>query len=938
MPEKKVAVIDGNSLMHRAYHAVPPTMNAPDGTPTNACFGFLSMLLKFIDISQPDAIICAFDAGRPAFRMEALAQYKGQRPPMDDELKVQFPVMEGLLEAMNIPVVRIPGWEGDDILGTVSARDEALGYRTLLVSGDKDVYQLCTDMTHVVTTKKGITDVAIYGPAEVVERYGVTPEQFPDFLGLKGDSSDNIPGVPGVGDKTAAKLLSIYGSLEGIYEHIDELKGKQKERMAENREAAFVSRKVATIVRDVDFELDLEAAAFPAFDTAQVTDAFKNVGFNAHLSRVLKLVGAEAVREQAELTWEPMVHASGFGEDGGLFGGAAGGLGGLFGGAAGGLGGSAGAAGSAGSAGALSPDDEAVALVESAIASGETIGVAYLQPEQASLFGTPLYVAFACAAGTAVFDGSTALSMLARTVEAGKLATLDAKALLHKLAPVAEPAGTVATSDVLIDPAQVDMSRIFDLGLAGYVLNSSVSAYTYDALMEAYLGGVLPETKSDDQAVCVQAAAARALAAPMRKALERDGSLTVYNTIDAPLVPVLAAMECTGAPLDSAHLQQIGETTQADIDDLRARIIELAGEEFNIDSPKQLGHILFEVMGLPPKKKTSRGYSTDKKVLEELALEHELPSLVLRYRELAKIKSTYIDALPRLADASGRVHSSFNQTVTATGRLSSSDPNLQNIPVRTDFGRHIRECFVPTDGRAAEAAISSDWLFVSADYSQIELRLLAHLSGDVGLIEAFNSGADFHAATASRVFGIPVEEVTPQLRSRAKAVNFGIVYGQQAFGLAQSLQIPFGEAKGMIDRYFEVHPGVRAYLDNTVAEATKCGYAETMFGRKRHIPELAARNNNQRGFGERTAMNHPMQGSAADIIKLAMIEVARRLREENFQAKLLIQVHDELDFGCPADEVERLSVMVQEVMEGVANLKVPLVADVSVGKTWAEAH
>ena len=914
MPEKKVAVIDGNSLMHRAYHAVPPNMNAPDGTPTNACFGFMSMLLKFIDISQPDAIICAFDAGRPKFRMEALEQYKGQRPPMDEELKVQFPVIEGLLEAMNIPVVRIPGWEGDDILGTVSARDEALGYRTLLVSGDKDVYQLCTDMTHVVTTKKGITDVAIYGPAEVIERYGVTPEQFPDFLGLKGDSSDNIPGVPGVGDKTAAKLLSAYGSLEGIYEHIDELKGKQKERMADNREAAFVSRKVATIVRDLDFELDLEGAAFPAFDVAQVTDAFRNIGFNAHLARVLKFVGAEAEREQAELTWEPVVSCAGFGKGDGLFG------------------------VSNNGEDALSSDDDAVALVEGAIASGEVIGVALLQPEQASLFGTSQYVAFACADGTALFDGASALNMLARVVCAGKVSTLDSKAMLHKLAPVAKPGGSVSQGDMRIDLAGVDMSRIFDLGLAGYVLNSSVSAYTYDALTEAHLGGVLPDAKSDEQAVCVQAAAARALAAPMRAALERDGSLDVYGTIDAPLVPVLAAMECVGAPLDSARLRQIGETTQADIDELRGRIIELAGEDFNVDSPKQFGHILFEVLGLPPKKKTSRGYSTDKKVLEELARDHELPALVLRYRELAKIKSTYIDALPRLVDADGRVHSSFNQTVTATGRLSSSDPNLQNIPVRTDFGRHIRECFVPGDGSASEVDISNDWRFVSADYSQIELRLLAHLSGDVGLIEAFNSGADFHAATASRVFGIPVDEVTPQLRSRAKAVNFGIVYGQQAFGLAQSLQIPFGEAKEMIDRYFEVHPGVRAYLDRTVAEATESGFAQTMFGRKRHIPELAARNGNQRAFGERTAMNHPMQGSAADIIKLAMIEVAHRLQDEGFRAKLLIQVHDELDFGCPADEVGRLSAMVREVMGGVATLKVPLVADVSVGSTWAEAH
>ena len=922
MPEKKIAVIDGNSLMHRAYHAVPPTMNAPDGTPTNACFGFMSMLLKFIDLSRPDAIICAFDAGRPAFRMEALAQYKGQRPPMDEELKVQFPVMEGLLASMNIPVVRVKGWEGDDILGTIATRDEQLGYRTLLVSGDKDVYQLCTDLTHVVTTKKGISDVAIYGPAEVRERYGVTPEQFPDFLGLKGDSSDNIPGVPGVGDKTAAKLLAAYGNLEGIYEHIDELKGKQKERMADNREAAFVSRKVATIVRDVDFELDLEAAAFPAFDVAEVTEAFSAVRFNAHLSRVLKLVGETVVPDQVEVSYKPIVRDEAAGNA------------------------SAPAAGQGVAAGG----SEAAALIDAAIEGGETIGVAVLEPEQASLFDTALYIAFSCEGGTALYEGASALRKLADVILRGSVCALDSKALLHRLAPVAPPAAdggasvpTAADAASAADAAAFDLSavdpaRIFDLGLAAYVLNSSVSGYTLDSLMETYLGGVPEQAKSDEEAACLRAACARALAKPMREALEADGSMKVYRDIDVPLVKVLVAMECTGAPLDVEHLRQIGASTQVDIDELRASIIALAGEDFNIDSPKQLGHILFEVLGLPPKKKTQRGYSTDAKVLQELSEIHELPALVLRYRELAKIKSTYIDALPRLVDASGRVHTTFNETVTATGRLSSSDPNLQNIPVRTEFGRHIRECFVPSDASASELAVCQDWLFVSADYSQIELRLLAHLSGDAGLIEAFNSGADFHASTASRVFGIPVNEVTPQLRSRAKAVNFGIVYGQQAYGLAQSLHIPFGEAKEMIERYFEVHPGVRAYLDATVAEAREKGYAETMFGRKRHIPELAARNATQRGFGERTAMNHPMQGSAADIIKLAMIEVARRLREEGFAAKLLIQVHDELDFGCPACEVERLSAMVRESMENVVSLKVPLLVDVSAGKNWAEAH
>ena len=421
----------------------------------------------------------------------------------------------------------------------------------------------------------------------------------------------------------------------------------------------------------------------------------------------------------------------------------------------------------------------------------------------------------------------------------------------------------------------------------------------------------------------------QALVGPLRRALEADGTLDAYERIDVPLVAVLAIIERTGAAIDTDRLEALGRETGASVDELRARIIELAGEDFNVDSPKQLGHILFEVIGLTPRKKNQRGYSTDASVLKELAKEHELPGLVLRYRELAKIKSTYIDALPRLRGADGRVHTTFNETVTTTGRLSSSDPNLQNIPVRTDFGRQIRACFVP---------LAPGEVFLSADYSQIELRLLAHLSGDEGLIEAFCSGEDFHAKTASRVFGLPVEDITPELRSRAKAVNFGIVYGQQAFGLAQSLDIPFGEAKEMIDRYFQAYPGVRTYLDETVAQAKREGFAITMFGRKRHIPELRASNANTRAFGERTAMNHPMQGSAADIIKLAMTEVDRRLAEGGFKAKLLLQVHDELDFSVPEDEVEAVAALAKEVMENTAELKVPLIADVSWGGNWAEAH
>ena len=876
---KKIAVIDGNSLMHRAFHAVPPTMNAPDGTPTNAVFGFMSMFLKLYETMLPDAVICAFDAGRPAFRMEALEQYKATRPPMDDALRAQFPVVESLLEAMNVPVVRIKGWEGDDVLGSIAAMDEKLGYETLLITGDKDAYQLVSDLTRVVTTKKGISDVAVYGPAEVKERYGVTPEQFPDFLGLKGDSSDNIPGVVGIGDKGAAKLLQNFGSIDGIYENLDKLKGKQLQNLSENKDAALVSRRVATIVRDLDIDIDLEAAAFPSFDEERVAEAFRALRFNSHLSKVLALAGADAsLAAPAKLELPDAEPLEG---------------------------------------------DDARAALDAAIAAGVMMGVEFYEPAQESLFEPASTLFVGTQEQVLSFSGSEGVEAFARIVREGAFCALDVKHALQKVYP-ADGADAAA-----VELADVADARYFDIGLAAYLLNSNTSRYEYAMLCDTYLGAALPEFDADEAAAAAHALVARRLSDALREALEKDGSLACYTDIDAPLVATLVGMERVGAALDTDSLAQMGSVTKAEIDALKEEIFALAGEEFNVDSPKQLGHILFEVLGLPTGKKNQRGFSTDAKTLKNLEGKHPIARKVLRYRELAKMQSTYIDALPRMRGGDGRVHTSFNQTVTTTGRLSSSDPNLQNIPVRTEFGRRIRECFVP---------LREGDVFVSADYSQIELRLLAHLSGDESLIDSFCGGADFHAATAARVFGIPVEEVTSEMRSRAKAVNFGIVYGQQAFGLASSLGIGFKEAQEMIDRYFEVHPRVRAYLDETVAEAKETGYAVTMFGRKRHIPELRAGNAVQRGFGERTAMNHPMQGSAADIIKLAMNEVARRLAADGFESRLMLQVHDELDFSVPREEVDALSSMVEEVMSGVVELKVPLLVDVQSGTNWAQAH
>ena len=597
---KTVAVIDGNSLMHRAYHAVPPTMTAPDGTPTNAAFGFLSMLLKFIEIEQPDALVCAFDKGRPKFRMEALEQYKAQRPPMDEELKAQFPVIENLLAAMNVPVVALPGWEGDDILGTVAARDEELGYRTLLVTGDKDAYQLASDLTKIVTTKRGITDVVIYGPEEVEERYGVTPAQFTDFLGLKGDKADNIPGVPGIGDKKAASMLQAYGNLEGIYANLDKFKGKQLENLTNYKDDAFLSRQVATIVRDADFELDLESISFPNFNAEQVTEAFTDVRMMAHLAKILKLQGGEAASIDLG-SWDNFIEG-----------------------------------------------DEAKAAIE--LPAEGYVPVAWALDPQASLFGDGLTLAVNLGDSTALFHDEEAKEALAFLVREREIATADAKSLLQ----VVFPADTA--QDSLVSRGEILDARMFDVALAAYVADSNNGAATLNALMERYADAVLPDEKDPQKQVALQAAAIGALVDPLAQKLEKEGARKVYDDIDLPLVGVLACMERTGAALDVGHLKALNESTGAEVDRLRAAIYASAGHEFNVDSPKQLSEVLFNELGLTPKKKTRSGYSTNASVLKELTEEHELPGLMLEYREYAKIKSTYIDALPRMRAEDGRVH------------------------------------------------------------------------------------------------------------------------------------------------------------------------------------------------------------------------------------------------------------------------------------------
>ncbi len=912
------AVIDGNSLMHRAFHAVPPTMNAPDGRPTNAVFGFLNMFLKMVDAFHPDGVAVAFDKGKPRVRMEMLPQYKAQRPPMDPDLRVQFPMVKELLCGLKVPILEAEGWEGDDILGTLARTGEAAGCDMYLITGDRDMYQLSTEHVKIVGTKKGLSDVQIMTPETVEDLYhGITPELVPDFYGLKGDTSDNIPGVPGIGPKKASALIAQYGSLDEVIAHADEVKGKMGENLRAHIDDALLSRKVATIQTNAPVEVDFDATAFPAYTADDVTASLGALGIMAMQNRFLALLGGEgaAASGPSELTLPEVLCAD------------------------------------VADAAAL---EAALAELDRAIEAGEWLGVTLDDDrEEGALFGLTrtLWVATSRAlvavdepadGATAIFatgpvagftfEGGLVASVLARLLREGHVASPDVKALLHELSPVD------SAEAELLDPLSLDASRLFDTVVAAYLLDSVRSSFDDAYLADTYLALSLPvaageEGAGDDAptAAARGAVVARACQEPLAAALDRDGARPLFDQIEMPLVPVLAVMERTGMYVDPERLSALAEGLGAEIDDLAHRIRALAGDEtFNIASPMQLSHILFDVMGLPTRglKKTARGYySTNARVLEELARDNEFVQLVLEYREKTKIKSTYLDTLGALRRADGRVHTTYNQTITATGRLSSSNPNLQNIPTRSALGHTVKTAFTVAPGS----------VFVAVDYSQIELRLLAHLSGDAHLIAAFNEGEDFHAETAARVFDVPVDEVTPALRSRAKAVNFGIVYGQQAYGLSQSLDIPQAEAREMIDRYFEAYPGVRTFLDRTVVDAKQTGYAETLFGRRRPIPELKMRVPSQRAFGERTAMNHPMQGTAADIIKIAMVRVAHRLEDEGFAARMILQVHDELDFECPENEVERLIAMVRAEMEGVVTLAVPLVADASVGTTWADA-
>lgn len=945
--KKSIAVIDGNSLMHRAYHAIPQNMLSPQGVHTNAVYGFLSMLIKMLQDFHPWGVIVCFDKGKPRVRMEMYPGYKAQRPPQDPELHEQFPLAKELLAALCVPVVELEGWEGDDLLGTLAKQGSEAGFRMLLVTGDKDMYQLSSDDVAIVSTKKGMSDVAIMTPEAVEDLYGgITPDLVPDFYGLKGDSSDNIPGVPGVGPKKAQALIGEFGSLDAVLANADKIPGKLGQSIKEHADAALLSRKVAIIRTDAPVTIDFPHCQFPSFDDGEARDAFARLGFTTIAQRLFRAIGKDGNAGGLSKAGVAGGRATGDGAAGGGVAGASSGYQRGSVGAeaetdstgAGGAGSHTSAQTSISAQTAKQVPSEAFKIpvildekqgneaLESARKAGEWVGVALEESEDAgTLFDEGKTVWISTPQGLIAKRGAAATPALLGLFKELHITSCDVKTLIHAVYP------TNLESKAALSITDVEPERIFDVSVGAYLLKSTQSAYTSQDLALEYLNQTIDEENIQaDQAAQIAATIARLVRPLIKQQLEETGSISCFDKIEMPLVPVLCQMEREGMQADAGIFQKQAAELSRSIGIQVSEIFEYAGEEFNIDSPAQLSHILFDVLGLPTVglKKTKKGfYSTNAQVLESLSQRFDIVAKVLRYREENKILNTYLLALPETIKSDGRIHTTLNQTITATGRLSSSDPNLQNIPVRSELGHRVRAAFTvpPQD------------VFLTCDYSQIELRLLAHFSGDENLVRAFREGEDFHAATAARVFGIPIDEVTPDLRSRAKAVNFGIVYGQQAYGLSQTLGIPTKEAQEMIDAYFKAYPAVRSYLDGTIQEAVEHGYVTTLYNRRRLIPDIASPNRMARAAAERMAMNHPMQGTAADIIKLSMIHVEKALREKGLLARMILQIHDELDLQVPKTELEEVSRLVKDTMEGVVELSVPLVADVSYGDNWADA-
>ena len=879
----KLIVIDGNSIAYRAFFALPLLSNS-SGLHTNAVYGFTTMLLKLIEEEKPTHFLVAFDAGKATFRHEGYSEYKGGREKTPSELSEQFPLLKDLLKAFSISQYELPGYEADDIIGTLTRIGDEQKKKVVVVSGDKDMLQLASEHVTIALTRKGISEVERYGPEEIREKYGLTPNQIIDLKGLMGDTSDNIPGIPGVGEKTALKMLHQYGTVEEVLAHAEELGGKMKEKVNEHAESARMSKKLATIYREVPLEKSWDELAYNGYEQQTLAQAFAKLEFKSLLERLdLSVDRAGEGAEQEEL------HV-------------------------------------------VIVDETNLSTVSDKLPSVESMHVEVVgeNPHHADLPGIALHTS------DATFYVPLQL-MLSGGAEPIRRWLADEKA--EKTLYDAHRA------ELALSWHGITLRGItFDAHLAAYLLDPTESNHTISGVARKHgLPAVAPDEdvygkgakfRIPDVSVLSEHVSRKASAvhriAPLQKAeLERNEMNRLFFDLELPLSGVLAGMEKQGIRADGAGLQQLGAELQQQIDVLMRRIYDLAGMEFNINSTKQLGEILFEKLGLPAWKKTKTGYSTDAEVLEKLAPYHEIVSNILTYRQLAKLQSTYVEGLLKeIRSETGKVHTYYHQTIAATGRLSSQFPNLQNIPIRLEEGRKIRKVFVPSE---------PGWYILAADYSQIELRVLAHISGDEKLKEAFVNNMDIHTKTAMDVFGVDESAVDANMRRQAKAVNFGIVYGISDYGLSQNLDITRKDAAQFIEQYFAVFQGVRKYMDDIVQEARNNGYVTTLLERRRYLPEIKASNFNLRSFAERTAMNTPIQGTAADIIKLAMVQMAERLEREGLRSRMLLQVHDELVFEVPEEELELMKKLVPEVMESALQLDVPLKADVNYGVNWYEA-
>lgn len=873
----KLLLIDGNSIMNRAFYGIPD-MTTNDGRHTNAIYGFLNIILKVIEEEQATHICVAFDLKKKTFRHEMYEAYKGTRKGMPEELHEQMPRIKEILQAMHIRIVEQEGFEADDLIGTLSKKGEREGFAVTILSGDRDLLQLATDtvLVRIPKTKHGKTEVEDYYAKNVVETYGVTPLIFIDMKGLMGDTSDNIPGVPGIGEKTAAKLLAEYGDLDGVYAAVDSMKAsRMKQNLIENKDLAYLSKTLATIKLDCPIPFEFSEATYHDPFNAEAYTLFEDLELKSFYKRF-------SVEKKEELTFETVLIDDIDGYNALL-------------------------------AKLQKAKEVSFAWITQ---DGEALGVAVcMDLEHVYLIRFMMFITEAMVA-----DNLLALS---RDYQV-QLACMHVKKLLS-----------------FLDFHEED--AVFDAGLAAYLLHPNQSEYEYDTLAKVYLYVTLPSEKEmlgkeklgyfsfEDERVqkwmAYQAIVPYKIKSVLREKLKETGMESLYDEMELPCLYALYEMEKNGIRVDGEALNQYGKKLRTRIEELTAEIHAMAGEEFNINSPKKLGEILFEKLGLKNGKKTKTGYSTSAEVLEKLKNAHPIIPKILEYRQLTKLNSTYAEGLAGYIRADGRIHGKFHQTVTVTGRISSADPNLQNIPTRMPLGREIRKVFIPEEGS----------VFVDADYSQIELRVLAHMSGDAALIAAYQADEDIHAITASQVFDVPLDQVDSTLRRKAKAVNFGIVYGISSFGLGQDLDISRKEAEGYIEKYFATYGKVKEFLDRTVEDAKKNGYTVTMFGRRRPIPELASSNFMTRSFGERAAMNAPVQGTAADIIKIAMVRVNRRLKEEHLQSKLVLQIHDELIIETKKEEVEIVQkILVQEMMHA-ADLAVPLLVDANVGDSWYDA-